>query len=297
MRRYLITGITGKIGSNILQFLDHFTHNDQVVAMVRDKNTVVGVNTICGDIRWQHSCDRAMKGVTDVIHLAAFVSFSDKDYINTWWTNFEGTRNLIRSAEKENVKRFTFVSSALTRGIAMDPNYKVKVTDRKKNILLPPAYIESKLAAEQKLSTSLIPVQKVLYLTSANIAWFIDWYEKYPVVPCPPGGTSVIDPSDAALEVLYLHKYGTDQRAIVGSYNISYYDLFSKIREIHTIKKPIIKIPQWSKKYAVKFASGKIMSRFNIQMVYHYKYFEMSHTLERQTLDETIKRAITKEVL
>src|SRR5690606_40076794 len=70
---------------------------------------------IIGDIRDRDTVDRAMKGVTMVVHTAAALPLYTKQEIFS--TDIDGSRNLIDSAFQHKVKRFIHISSTAVYGI------------------------------------------------------------------------------------------------------------------------------------------------------------------------------------
>lgn len=116
-----VTGATGFIGGAIVRRLVKNTHD--VVAIVRETNRYLSddVSLInAGDIDSKTIWMNKLSGIDVIVHSAARVhllsdSVNDplKEYreINTY-----GTLNLARSAEKQGVKRFIFISTIKVNG-------------------------------------------------------------------------------------------------------------------------------------------------------------------------------------
>jgi len=129
---WLITGVAGFIGSNLLETLlnlgqkvvglDNFStghhHNlDQVKAVV----TSAQWQNFCfieGDIRNLKDCTTACSGVDYVLHQAALGSVprSLEDPILTNENNITGFLNMLVSARDAQVKRFVYAASSSTYG-------------------------------------------------------------------------------------------------------------------------------------------------------------------------------------
>jgi UDP-N-acetylglucosamine 4-epimerase len=129
---WLITGVSGFIGSNLLEVLlkldqrvvglDNFSTGyqnnlDEVQSLVSEKQWN-RFNFIKGDIRNLEDCQLACKGVEFVLHQAALGSVprSVADPINTNSVNISGFLNMLVASRDENVKRFIYAASSSTYG-------------------------------------------------------------------------------------------------------------------------------------------------------------------------------------
>jgi len=129
---WLITGVAGFIGSNLLETLlklgqkvvglDNFStghhHNlDQVKAVVTSAQWQ-NFQFIEGDIRNLKDCTTACSGVDYVLHQAALGSVprSLEDPILTNENNITGFLNMLVSARDAQVKRFVYAASSSTYG-------------------------------------------------------------------------------------------------------------------------------------------------------------------------------------
>ncbi|ALH94717.1 NAD-dependent epimerase/dehydratase family protein [Acinetobacter equi] len=131
-KTWLITGVAGFIGSNLLETLlkldqkviglDNFAtghqHNlDEVKALVSPQQWE---NFIFheGDIRKFDDCTKSCTGVDYVLHQAALGSVprSIADPITTNETNISGFLNMLTAARDAHVKSFTYAASSSTYG-------------------------------------------------------------------------------------------------------------------------------------------------------------------------------------
>jgi len=129
---WLITGVSGFIGSNILETLlllnqkvvglDNFSTGyesnlDQVKASVSVKQWNK-FEFIKGDIRNKDDCGNACIGVDHVLHQAALGSVprSIEDPISTNSSNIDGFLNILLSAKNHKVKSFSYAASSSTYG-------------------------------------------------------------------------------------------------------------------------------------------------------------------------------------
>jgi len=129
---WLITGVAGFIGSNLLETLlklnqrvaglDNFATGfrknlDEVQALVTPAQWL-NFQFIEGDIRCLPDCQQACRGVDYVLHQAALGSVprSINDPIATNATNITGFLNMLVAARDANVKSFTYAASSSTYG-------------------------------------------------------------------------------------------------------------------------------------------------------------------------------------
>lgn len=129
---WLITGVAGFIGSNLLEQL--LSHNQKVVGLdnfatghQHNLDEVQGLVTpaqwanftfIEGDIRKLEDCQQACEGVDYVLHQAALGSVprSIDDPITTNSANITGFLNMLVAARDAKVQSFTYAASSSTYG-------------------------------------------------------------------------------------------------------------------------------------------------------------------------------------
>ena len=133
---WLITGVAGFIGSNLLEKLlilnqkvvglDNFDTGYQynIDQAIEDANKATGEDLsnnfefINGDIRKLKDCEQACNGVDYVLHQAALGSVprSIEDPINTNKANIDGFLNMLVASKDAKVKRFVYAASSSTYG-------------------------------------------------------------------------------------------------------------------------------------------------------------------------------------
>ena len=149
-KTWLVTGVAGFIGSNLIETLlkldqnviglDNFStghkHN-----LTHVKNSVSteqwsNFNFIEGDIRDFDTCLESTKNVDIVLHQAALGSVprSINDPIISNASNVTGYLNMLTAAKTNNVKRFVYASSSSVYG---DSKELPKVEERTGNLLSP----------------------------------------------------------------------------------------------------------------------------------------------------------------
>lgn len=142
-RIWLVTGVAGFIGSNLLDKLlrlnqtvvgldnlstGHLRNMDEVLSGVSSEQ-VARFHFVEGDIRDLDTCRSCCEGVDVVLHQAALGSVprSIEDPIATNQNNIDGFLNMLVAARDNNVKRFVYAASSSTYG---DHPELPKVEDR-----------------------------------------------------------------------------------------------------------------------------------------------------------------------
>ena len=131
-RTWLVTGVAGFIGSNLLETLlkldqqvvglDNFAtghrHNFDLVRAEVSAEQWSRFRFIEGDIRQLDTCRAACEGVDYVLHQAALGSVprSLEDPITTNGTNIDGFLNMLVAARDAKVRRFVYAASSSTYG-------------------------------------------------------------------------------------------------------------------------------------------------------------------------------------
>jgi len=137
-RTWLITGVAGFIGSNLLEFLllhgqkviglDNFAtgykHNiDQALSEAKNAcnfngNLLGDFDFVEGDIRDLQTCITTAKSVDYILHHAALGSVprSIEDPLKTNDVNINGFLNMLIAARDQNVRRFVYAASSSTYG-------------------------------------------------------------------------------------------------------------------------------------------------------------------------------------
>ncbi len=129
---WLITGVAGFIGSNLLEallrleqtvvgldnFATGFQHNLDEVATLVSPRQWQRFRFLEGDIRDMADCLKACAGVDYVLHQAALGSVprSLEDPVTTNGTNIDGFLNLLVAAKSQQVRRVVYAASSSTYG-------------------------------------------------------------------------------------------------------------------------------------------------------------------------------------
>ncbi|MFT5297309.1 MAG: UDP-N-acetylglucosamine 4-epimerase [Glaciecola sp.] len=131
-KTWLITGVAGFIGSNLLETL--LKLNQRIIGLdsfstghqknLNEVKTLVSADQwesfsfIEGDIRNVETCQQAVTGVDYILHQAALGSVprSISDPVLTNSANIDGFLNMLTAAKNANVKSFVYAASSSTYG-------------------------------------------------------------------------------------------------------------------------------------------------------------------------------------
>ena len=131
MKKILITGADGFIGSHLVESLVHLGYNVKAFTLYNsfnkwgwldslDKSVLSEIEVFSGDIRDPYGVKNAMEGCDTVLHLAALIAIpysyhSPDTYIDT---NIKGTLNVLQAARSLNVERIIHTSTSEVYGTA-----------------------------------------------------------------------------------------------------------------------------------------------------------------------------------
>ena len=262
-----VTGGTGLIGSHLLYRL--VSSGKKVKALKRKTSKLQQVlktfswysenaEELFGQIEWvdgdildYFTLEKLLKGVDEVYHCAAIVSFHPKERIQMIRNNVDGTANLVNAALENGVKKFCHVSSVAALGKA-ENGYLV---DEETNWV--PAkrisgYSESKFFSEAEvwrgieegLHAAIVNPSIVLGPGNWNsgssqifkTVW--DGMKFY-----TRGITGYVDVNDVVEAIVQLmddknfHEY-KNQRFLLNAENLSYQQVFSQIAQAFEKPRP-----------------------------------------------------------
>ena len=130
---WLITGVAGFIGSNLLEFLleanqkvigldnlstGKITNIEEILLSNSSGSSSENFTLIEGDLQNTSACEKAVSNVDFVLHQAALGSVprSIKDPKSTYNSNDLGFLNLLNATKGRDIKRFVFASSSSVYG-------------------------------------------------------------------------------------------------------------------------------------------------------------------------------------
>ncbi len=150
MKKVLITGATGKVGTRFVPRILAKGYDVRILARDAAKASALaelGARVVIGDLNNTDTLSSAAEGIDAVIHMAAYYSTTN-DNEGIIRANHAGTTALANASMAAGVKRFIFVSTG--KVYRPDSPHPAKENDLL-NINAPGAYFASKIAAEDEL--------------------------------------------------------------------------------------------------------------------------------------------------
>lgn len=109
--RILVTGAGGFLGFHIAKLLKSKGHEVFNFSRTHHKKLdAINVTTITGDLRNLNDVESALKNIDAIFHVAALAGIWGS-YDEYYSINFLGTKNLVESAKKNNIKKFVYTST------------------------------------------------------------------------------------------------------------------------------------------------------------------------------------------
>lgn len=209
------------------------------------------VEFVDGDLLDIQAIDDALKGVTQVYHCAAMVSFQPGDRKKMILVNQQGTANLVNACLARQKIRFCHVSSIATlvstkQGEILTESSFWKTSKRHS------VYAISKFAAEREVwraaeeGLDMFIVNPSVIVGPGN--WKTDSSRLFGMINKgmyyhSSGTTGYADVRDVAEIMIRLMKHGIrSERFIVSAENLNYLQVFSMIAEALDKKKPFIRL-------------------------------------------------------
>jgi len=241
-KQVLVTGGTGFLGAYLLAYL--VKKGYQIKAIKRKTSSMDLVKNIQHKIEWLEGdildtpfLETAMKGVQQVYHAAAIVSFDPRDAAFMLKVNAEGTANLVNAALYEGVEKLVHVSSIAALGRKeFQPN--INETAQWENSKENSNYAISKFKAECEVWRGMQEGLKIAILNPSVIIGAGNWKQG----SCqliqkvakglqfyPKGSTGFVDVRDVArAAILLMESDISGERYILNGANWSYQKFFTQ---------------------------------------------------------------------
>jgi dihydroflavonol-4-reductase len=263
MERVLVTGASGLIGSNLCHRLIGLGY--EVVGLVRQHSNLLGLKDftgkiVYGDILDEKGLSRLIEGADFVFHTAGLVSFDNRRREELFRVNVEGTRNVMNAALQVGLKKVVHTSSVAAIGIPAVGDIADETVEYNRS-KYKVAYGESKHFGEVEVEKTAQRGLNAAIVNPASIVGQRDVYSHFgaflrvlkgkKVVPFITGGMCVVGVDDVVDGEIAALKFGKPgERYILGSENISFKDLFSKIGEVVGASAPNVYVPIWMARVA-----------------------------------------------
>lgn len=265
----LVTGASGLLGSHLIGELvkrgqkirclyrsnkslkkaeQHFCYLHDSPELIHSR-----IEWVQGDLLDYHSLEKALKGVHQVYHCAAMVSFRNKDRDLMYLINQKGTANLVDACLLTGGIRFCHVSSVAALGRNVQGEVINEENHWKTNYKTS-AYAISKYAAEREVwraaeeGLEMFIVNPSVILGPGN--WKTDssriFHLVYRGMPFYTSGvTGYVDVRDVVnIMVRLMESSLRGERYIISAENVAIRDLFTMIANNFQKRPPFIPVPE-----------------------------------------------------
>jgi dihydroflavonol-4-reductase len=256
--KVFLTGATGFVGSHVAGALAE--QGASLKLLVRktsrlDNLAEIQAETVVGDLRDVEALRPALAGCDALMHVAADYRLWVRDPEAMYAANVGGTRDLLRVAREEGVRRVVYTSSVATMGFQTDGT----IVDERTPVALSDMvghYKRSKFMAEQEALKAAQAGQDVVILNPTTPIGAND------VRPTPTGGIIVdflnrkfpaymdtglnlVDVNEVAkTHVAALMVGRAGERYILGGENLTLKQILDRMSAITGLPSPTIKVPQ-----------------------------------------------------
>lgn len=249
----LVTGAGGLVGSHLVKQL--VSEGNKVRAIYHSAiplpEVAGAVEWIKGDILDVVSLEEAMKGVQQVYHCAAIVTFNPKKKALLHQTNVEGTANVVNACLNEGISKLLFVSSVAALGRIREDvpiDEKMNWSEETSNS----EYGKSKYFAEMEVwrgigeGLNAVIVNPVIILgagdwTKSSSEIFKSAYDEFPWYT--EGISGFVDVTDVVRAmILLMGSANTAERYILSAENLPFREVFTQIAKNFGKKPPHRKV-------------------------------------------------------
>jgi dihydroflavonol-4-reductase len=259
--KVFVTGSTGFVGSHVAKVLA--SQGADLRLLVRKSSNLsnlagmqapASMTTITGDLLDPESLRSGIRGCDFVFHVAADYRLWVRDPKQMYAVNVDGTRELLRIAREEGVRRVIYTSSVATMGFKtdgtiVDENTPVSLADMIGH------YKRSKFLAEQEALKAAYDGQEVMVLnpttpigpgdikptpTGRIVVDFLN--KKFPAYV--DTGLNLVDVEEVAqTHVAAIEKGTPGERYILGGENLTLKQILDKMSAITGLPSPTMKVP------------------------------------------------------
>lgn len=255
----LVTGATGFVGNNVVRLL--LARGVQVRVLVReaaDERPLAGlpVEIIRGDVRDRSAAERAVQGVTRVVHAAGMVHIGWQRREEQQSINVEGTRNVASAARAAGV-RMVYVSSIDALGVGSLGLPSDEKTPLNGEICCP--YVTTKREAEQLVLGEVMQGLDAVIVNPGFMLGPWDWKPSSGKMLlkvaagwgllAPPGTNSYCDVRDVAAGIVAALERGRlGERYILAGQTLTYRQAMELMARITGGRSPIRTVRRWAVK-------------------------------------------------
>lgn len=329
LKNILVTGGCGFLGQYLIKdLLSSFPKADIRVLDLREnkynlfdheKNSRVKV-LLGKDITDYDSIKNDFKDIDCVIHLAGIVSFSLKDEDLLKKVNVEGTKNVLKAASSNKVKKFLHISSVAALGYNDDKNKPInekfkfnwEIAEKKKKYYMLTKHLAD-IVIEKSYDKSDMDIV-VLYPglmfgpgDVTNSAKLINAIKDKKIPFNMPGGTNIVDVRDVSKGIISAVKNGKKKEDyLLSGHNLTFKTVNNTIANELDVKAPKLVLPRCLNGILFKIllvvenkAKNKLqLTADNLDSAFKYRYFSNKKAEQnlkwspKITFERTIKDTI-----
>ncbi len=319
MKKALVTGAAGFIGSNVVRVL--LEEGVEVRGMIlpgENQRNLAGleIEKVEGDVLDPSSLDRALKGCDTLFHLAAIYQIWLKDRSRFYQVNLQGSRNMLWAARRAGVEKVVYTSSIAAIGIKPGKALSDEQTEFNQYDLANDYILTKYLSQEEALTFA----REGLPLVVVNPAFP---FGEGDVVPTPTGkmivetanratpvffkgGMNIVDVKDVARgHVLAARKGEVGEKYILGNENFSIKRFFRLVAKLAGVKPPSLYMPvgmaraigYLMERSAKKKGRAPLVTAKEVPYAAQYLFFDVTKAREKLGLvstpiEESLRRSI-----
>jgi dihydroflavonol-4-reductase len=315
----LVTGGTGFLGAHIVRAL--LRRGERPRCLVRatsDQRNLAGlpVEIVQGDLTDVASLQRATRGVATVFHCAADYRLYVRHPRETYASNVEGTRNVLRTAAEAGVSRVVYTSSVGTLGLNRNGQPATEETPVAAGDMVG-HYKRSKFQAERVAEEWCLQGLPLVIVNPSTPVGELD------VKPTPTGqilvrflnrrmpayvetGLNVVDVRDVAEgHVLAAEKGRAGERYILGHRNMTLKEILDTLARLTGLPAPRLRVPHWLPLAvaAVDTSLARLVGRSpeisieSVRLSRHRMFFDASKAVRELGLPQTpVEEALERAV-
>src|SRR5574337_208731 len=254
----VVTGATGFLGKHLVELLKPQKRGHRLRVFCRGLSPWEqdrAVEVVHGDIVSRQEVKQAVKGASQIYHLAGIVSRDSKDQDRLYETHIEGARNVCEAALEHKVRKVLVVSSSGTIAVGTSPTVYDETSGYKNEMVGEWPYYLSKIFAEKlvldyqaRTGLNAVVVNPSLLLgigddrnsSTRDVALFLQGEIK----AIPKGGLNFVDVRDVAQGLtLAMDKGKPGERYLMGNVNWTFRQLIEKVAEISGKAPPSMEPP------------------------------------------------------
>ena len=264
MKKILVTGATGCIGSNLVLELLRQGYNVRVFHRA-SSNTLtlkdVHAEHVLGDILNKESLSKAMVGCDTVFHTAALVTFWKRERDEQFRVNVLGTRNIVETCLELGMKKLVHLSTIAALGYRTDGqlidestvyNWGTRHSYRYTKHL---AELEVLKGVERGLNATIVNPSIIIGPRDINAhgGTIVREIKRGRIPLYPKGGMNIVSVHDIVGGIISAADAGrSGERYILGGFNMTNKEVFELAAKVLDGKAPKLEAPTWVVKTAAK---------------------------------------------